>query len=60
MSTIQINRNWQPEPVSILVESRPVKEGVKLSNKASLEHNPGITWKDLMGFSYVMDSEETI
>lgn len=60
MSTIQINRNWQPEPVSILVESRPVQEGVKLSNKASLEHNPGITWEDLMGFSLVMDREDVI
>lgn len=60
MSTIQINRYWQPEPASILVESRPVQEGVKLSKKASLEQNLGITWEDLMGFSLVMDREDVI
>ena len=30
MSTIQIPRNWQPEPKKKLVQSFPVKEGAKL------------------------------
>jgi DNA-directed RNA polymerase subunit RPC12/RpoP len=30
MSTIQIGREWQPEPVKNLVKSSPVKEGAKL------------------------------
>jgi hypothetical protein len=32
MSTIQVTREWQPEPTKNLVESFPVKEGKKLQN----------------------------
>jgi hypothetical protein len=58
MSTIQITRNWQPEPATILVESRPVKEGEKLSNKGNLQYIQGITADDLRGLSWMLLQRE--
>lgn len=60
MSTVQINRNLQPEPVAILVESKPVKDGEKPSNIVNLGTNPGINWEDLMGLPLIMDREDAI
>jgi uncharacterized protein YheU (UPF0270 family) len=33
MSTIQITKEWQPEPTKNLVESYPVKEGTEFSKQ---------------------------
>ncbi|HEX9846461.1 MAG TPA: hypothetical protein VGA92_08395 [Candidatus Nitrosotenuis sp.] len=35
MSTIQIERQWQPEPKKNLVKSFPVKEGAKIYGQIS-------------------------
>ncbi len=61
MSTIQVIRNWQPEPSTNLVESTPVKEGIKLSNQEHFQPFLGITVDDLRGLSWMLlDREEEI
>ncbi len=62
MSTTQIIYNtkmWQPEPKKILVESIPVKEGIKLSvNKT--ESIQKFSWEDLLGLSPEFNEEDEI
>jgi hypothetical protein len=62
MSTIQMTKEWQPEPTKNLVESNPVIEGKKLS-AADMESikNSHFSAEDLIGLSWVLfdDFEDT-
>lgn len=62
MSTTQSIYNtkmWQPEPEKTLVESIPVKEGIKLSlNK--IKATQKYSWEDLLGLSLGFDEENDI
>lgn len=40
-----------PKPITILVESRPIKEGRKLSETTITEDS--YSWKDLQGLSWI-------
>jgi len=54
MSTIQITKNWQPEPTTNLVESNPVEEGKQLSTKTNCQY----TASDLMGLTWTLFEED--
>lgn len=62
MSTIQITKQWQPDPSNNLVSSNSVKEGKNVSTafKKSLK-NSHFSAEDLMGLSWVLfdDVEDT-
>jgi hypothetical protein len=42
-----------PEPLETLVESKPVKDGMKLSEISSISHGTGISWTDVSGLGWL-------
>ena len=54
MTTQSLKTMWQPEPQTNLVESIPVKEGVKLSVNETLSDFPECSWEDLRGLSWIL------
>lgn len=44
-----------PEPIENLVESMPVKDGIKLSkNHSFIQRNNGMSWSDLRGLGWMI------
>lgn len=54
MSTIQVTKEWQPEPTKSLVESNPVKDGKNISTANKEILNSHFCAEDLMGLSWVL------
>jgi hypothetical protein len=54
MSTIQMTKEWQPEPTESLVERNPVKKGKNLSTVGIKVLNSHFCAEDLMGLSWVL------
>jgi len=50
MSTILLQKR-QPSPTEILVESKPVKDGLKLSQNNLETNQEFISWEDIRGLS---------
>ncbi|HXV67053.1 MAG TPA: hypothetical protein VD731_07510 [Nitrosopumilaceae archaeon] len=58
MSTIQVTKEWQPQPTKSLVESNPVEEGKKLSNLGNdALSRTTLCAKDMMGLSWVLSDD---
>lgn len=53
MSTIQVTKEWQPEPTKNLVKRNPVEEGKKISMYSETQ-NSNLCAKDLMGLTWVL------
>lgn len=56
MSTIQIQKEWQPPPAKNLVESLPVKEGKKLHIEIVSRQNTDAM--DMMGLSWIFFEDD--
>ena len=55
MSTIQIQKEWQPFPAKNLVESSPVKKGKKLETNLITRQNTDAM--DMMGLSWIFEDD---
>jgi len=55
MSTIQMTKAWQPEPIKNLVENNPVKEGKNISTMdKDVPKKAHFCAEDMMGLSWTL------
>lgn len=55
MSTLIVTEKWQPQPITNLVESIPVKKGKKLSELSTVNNH--FHWEDLQGASWLFNED---